>query len=499
MYFVLNNDDVLLEALLSAELNKPFDKLQPEAVISKKEVYVKEIEGKHLVIQPCNGLWCMLNTREFAFFESLQGQTYAALCEEYEESVLGELLYYLYLRDIININGEGFLNEDLLERGPVAKRGPLYLIVPTERCNFRCKYCFACAEHSEQPVMSMETVQNIIRFIRHTGQKSGTIEFAGGEALVAFDFIKKTVQMVKEQIPESEAKISFAIQTNAVLLDEEKLQFIKENDIRIGISLDGNKETNDKTRVYASGKGTYEDIYKAMLRMDEAGVKHGIISVATPENMNQIPEMMEHYKGLGRTSVKFNPIFEIGRAKENWSSLAVSPDEYLKAQEKNLRYVEEEKEPVVDGNLKYFLRHMTSLIKPFRCMVSDCGAGSSFFTFGTDGSVYACSRYRGDKRFLLGNVNDGLLPENIHNEAREQMCARKVSQIPQCSQCEFRHFCEGGCSIDSFVHSGDWNSPYPWCEYNKGIIMKLFECIARDGEFVHKLYSGFEIIDEDYL
>ena len=58
----------------------------------------------------------------------------------------------------------------------------------------------------------------------------------------------------------SDFEISYSIQTNATLIDEEWIQIFKEFDFSIGISLDGYKELHDQYRIAKNGQGTYETI-----------------------------------------------------------------------------------------------------------------------------------------------------------------------------------------------------------------------------------------------
>ncbi len=162
--------------------------------------------------------------------------------------------------------------------------------------------------------MSDDTAENVIRFIKATGEKHGVIEFAGGEALIEFEFIKKFIARVREVIPEDEMYLRFIIQTNLSRLDAEKMQFIKENIIHIGISMDGYEEINDVKRGYCNGMGTYKDIVKSLQLLQDNGLPGGIVSVATRDNRDKIIDIVEYFKSLGCTNVKLNPVFKIGRA-----------------------------------------------------------------------------------------------------------------------------------------------------------------------------------------
>ncbi len=74
--------------------------------------------------------------------------------------------------------------------------------------------------------------------------------------------------------------------------------------------------------------------------------------------------------------------------------MSVSTEKYIEEYSKYIDYVMDSEDPVVENNLTFFLKHMTTLTKSYHCMTSKCGGGTNFFTFATNGDVHHCSRYR---------------------------------------------------------------------------------------------------------
>ncbi len=119
----------------------------------------------------------------------------------------------------------------------------------THRCNLNCIYCYQ--KHDSSLEMSFETAKNIIDTILIDAEKENKrieISFIGGEPLLRFDLIKQIVEYVKSQ------KIcviyKFFATTNGTLLSEEMKQwfFINRKIITLGLSLDGDKETQNYNR-----------------------------------------------------------------------------------------------------------------------------------------------------------------------------------------------------------------------------------------------------------
>ena len=54
--------------------------------------------------------------------------------------------------------------------------------------------------------------------------------------------------------------VDFSLTTNATLLSPTIIEYLAENSIGVTVSLDGPKEMNDKFRVFANGRGSYDII-----------------------------------------------------------------------------------------------------------------------------------------------------------------------------------------------------------------------------------------------
>ena len=84
---------------------------------------------------------------------------------------------------------------------PVVKA--LCLLVAQD-CNLRCSYCFADTGeyHGKRALMDIETAKASIDFlISHSAnRKNLEVDFFGGEPLMNFDVVKKTVEYGREQM-----------------------------------------------------------------------------------------------------------------------------------------------------------------------------------------------------------------------------------------------------------------------------------------------------------
>jgi len=89
----------------------------------------------------------------------------------------------------------------------------------------------------------------------------------GGEPLMAGrEFFVNFATTVRNAIP-SDCTVELGMQTNAVLLDESFLDVLLKQRIRVGVSLDGDRDANDRHRSYANGRGSYDSVMAALRKL----------------------------------------------------------------------------------------------------------------------------------------------------------------------------------------------------------------------------------------
>ena len=138
----------------------------------------------------------------------------------------------------------------------------------TNKCNLACTYCYEYGDdkivdtqYGTQPkFMSDETAEESIEFLlKQSGvQPTAHCTFFGGETLLNFPVLQKTVAYARRRAEEEGKRITFSLTTNATLLKPEIIRWLADNDIGVTISIDGPKPVQDGLRVFHNGKGTYD-------------------------------------------------------------------------------------------------------------------------------------------------------------------------------------------------------------------------------------------------
>ena len=151
------------------------------------------------------------------------------------------------------------------------------ILMPTEKCNFRCEYCYERFDKGKMLPDVVSGVKNLIR-IRAPSLSSLHISWFGGEPSLCPDIIcdisKHALEMQESYGLEYQANMT----TNGYLLTQSWL----ENYVRLGIrgfqvTLDGFGDDHDVTRKMANGSGTFGVIWRNLLSFTESDLKFCII------------------------------------------------------------------------------------------------------------------------------------------------------------------------------------------------------------------------------
>ena len=121
----------------------------------------------------------------------------------------------------------------------------------TEQCNLRCNYCYLDFSNK---TLDLLKAKNIIDFLFLQDGNEKIISFFWGEPLLEFGKLKELVLYSNNLSRKYWKKISYKIATNWLLLNNLILDFLKENNFEIHLSLNWIKQINDFTRDNSTDK-----------------------------------------------------------------------------------------------------------------------------------------------------------------------------------------------------------------------------------------------------
>jgi uncharacterized protein len=133
------------------------------------------------------------------------------------------------------------------------------------QCNLRCDYCYN-GEKFTRP-MDMATATRAIDFALERAPDELRVSFFGGEPLLRKDLVRAIVQYA-ERTATGRLPLSFVMNTNATLIDEEALDLLSApRRFSVFASVDGGPDVHDAHRVDAAGRGSFDAARAGLLRL----------------------------------------------------------------------------------------------------------------------------------------------------------------------------------------------------------------------------------------
>ncbi len=192
-------------------------------------------------------------------------------------------------------------------------------ILPTEKCNFRCVYCYEDFLLGAMPSHVLEGIENLIRIRAEAGLSEIALSWFGGEPLLAKKHIFRISSYAKAISDLHNIRLTGGLTTNGYLLTKEVLtELCSYNQNYFQISLDGWGDEHDKTRKRADGKGTFNVIWKNLLEAKNTDIAFTIqmrVHV-TDDNYDSLCILCENifanFNGDNRFYVDFQDVRNLG-------------------------------------------------------------------------------------------------------------------------------------------------------------------------------------------
>jgi uncharacterized protein len=373
--------------------------------------------------------------------------------------------------DISSLKESGLLFKEEIKSYPMKSNEVKALCIHIcHDCNMRCRYCFADegAYHAKRESMSLETAKKAVDFLIQNSGKRKILEmdFFGGEPLMNFDVLKQTVYYAKAQGEKFGKKFLFTTTTNALLLNDEVIEFCNAEMENVVLSLDGREEVHDCIRKSVNGKGTQKIVLEKIKKFISlrGNKSYYVRGTFTAKNLDFGKDVI-YIADQGVDSISMEPV------------VTDIPD--LKIGQEHMEEISKEYENLCDEYIRrhaenngFNFFHFNIDLEGGPCLskrVSACGAGNEYFSITPNGDIYPCHQFAGDPTFKMGNVDEGITRTDIREKFKNScLFTRK-----KCEDCFAKFICSGGCSANNYHFNGDIDEPY---EVTCGMMKKRIEC-----------------------
>jgi len=335
------------------------------------------------------------------------------------------------------------------------------LLIPTETCKNRCKYCFERIDvrDPEDPVpLDIMAMEKTLRQMLNTPKwKGSSIGMHGGECtlLERSDF-EYLLRLQFNLIGHS------SIQTSSNFIKEWMIRLFKKYNTRVGISSDGPPELNILRGPNPDNENITKQynaiVTKWLKRLPGEGVSTSVIAVLHTENAGNdkkleiLKEWLLNLKTWGVKAGRLNPMYATPWTKDYELSPERLGDVYC---------------DLFDFVIEHGLRW-----NPLREMVDNLlGLELSPCTFGgceyypattvaiwPDGTIGQCDRtfQEGLVPLVRSEDESGTKNRKIRSEALRQT---------DCKDCDYWKICHGGCPAEAF--DDDWRRKSRFCDAYK--------------------------------
>ena len=317
--------------------------------------------------------------------------------------------------------------------------------------------------------MSFEVGKKALDFlVANSGNRVNLeVDFFGGEPLMNWDVVKQLVEYGRSLEKSNNKKFRFTLTTNGILLNDEILEFVNKEMGNIVLSIDGRKEINDKMRPFRGGQGSYDIIVPKFQKVAESRdqMNYYVRGTFTHNNLDFSKDVL-HLADLGFKQISVEPV--VAQPTDDYAireeDLPILKEEYDKLA---VEMIKRKKE----GKAFNFFHFMIDL-QGGPCVakrLSGCGSGTEYLAVTPWGDLYPCHQFVGNEKFLMGNVDTGVVRDDIRDEFK---CCNVYAK-DKCKDCFARFYCSGGCAANSYKFHGNILDAYDiGCELQR----KRIEC-----------------------
>lgn len=351
-------------------------------------------------------------------------------------------------------------------------------------CNLRCVYCYANGGHyrTERDLMSKEMLDRIIDVIYREYEHVDRIQFFGGEPLLNMELIDHGCRRMREIEQRRGNKIDFGIVVNGTLINDRFIELVKEHNIVVTVSYDGDPAINDRLRPFPNGKGSSEIILRNIQKLKEATGQ---------------PSTIEATYTTYHADAGISPLDVVEKIRARFSDMQVhivpasgSCDCDFILQDLRMfpasiaeicnRTLEQPDKPVpMYMTASQFFEELDRKDTPFRRYICDAGIGTLSVT--TKGNIYPCFMLTDIEELKLGNVRE---EDVFHNERYRAVQSRILAHSckenhEECRNCFASTLCNGCLGADYLTTGKPFLLSKLNCDMNRAMVEEAIKGQAK--------------------
>ncbi|MEC8099641.1 MAG: radical SAM protein [Pseudomonadota bacterium] len=352
-------------------------------------------------------------------------------------------------------------------------------------CNLNCSYCYEynmgnTSWKFKPKKLSLETFGKLCERIKEQfsnikHKNDIHMSFHGGEpCLRSPDFFEKAI-LLSKSILDNHCNVRFGMQSNGTLLSKAHLEVFKKYNMTVGLSLDGDKEANDRHRLDKKGLSTFNRVMDAIELLSSKEYESLFGGILCVLDINNSPQKM--YDFFSNLNIKTLDILE---PEGNHTNLPPNKKDFY-----DTSYADwfiEFFDIWFNSKNQFYIRRFEEIIE---MLIGGQGSVEYFgtapvnlITIATDGDYEAVDQmksvYDGAEKLNLNVFNHSLNEVKQKNLIKSRLDTETVlSDI--CKTCKYVSSCGGGYFPHRYGENKNYKNPSIYCEDYK----KLFSHIEK--------------------
>ena len=277
----------------------------------------------------------------------------------------------------------------------------------TKKCNLRCIHCYLGDKYENRSLMLKSDWNRVIKQSYDLGCRR--LQFIGGEPLLYEDLFDLILEAKKLNFQYIE------VYTNATLLNNEKIRFLKDINIKIATSF-YSVLPNIHDQITCQ-EGSFLKTITNIQKMINSGISLRIGLVVTSINEGQLDQTIDFLKNdIGVKNIRIDMVKPIGRGLEKKLTPIIFSEKQKRVQPDFAKCG----------------------IDKFRVAINGHNCFSKKMCINSEGSAFPCIM---ERDIILGNVLIDRLDGILKNPSNDNIRGLSKDFIETCKDCEYRYCC----------------------------------------------------------
>lgn len=325
-------------------------------------------------------------------------------------------------------------------------------------CNLRCPYCYVNkSNEGMDESVGRKAIAAVVASAKDNGFNAIKLKYAGGEASLNGRLVLALHRHARILTNDHGLKLHATLLSNGVALPRQLVETLKDEEIRLMISLDGVGEQHDVQRPFVNGKPSFRFVDATITQLIEQDYLPHLSVTITNRNAAGVPAVVRY--ALDRNLTFSLNFFRDNECAATFSDLQYEEQALVSALLEAFEAIEE---VLPDWSVLGSILDRGQLIEPRQ---RSCGVGQDYVVIDQHGKVAKCHM---EIERTLGDIfTDD--PLRLVRRDRTYALNLLVDEKEGCRDCSWRYWCTGGCSVATFRATGRYDIKSPNCNIYKAI------------------------------